>query len=169
LTKFHNFVNINSKGCVGLNTRIKLLRSKLNLSQEAFGRRLGVTGASISKIESGQRNLTDQMVLLICKEFNIKETWLRFGEGEMYKTLLPSELSVLSESYELDELDTRIITEYLLLDPNQRKVIKDYIVKVVTQVKPNNSSLNKSIMRDGVGTEEVLFCAEESGAVEQNN
>ncbi len=169
MTKFHNFVNINSKGCVGLNNRIKLLRSKLNISQEAFGKRLGVTGASISKIESGQRKLTEQMVLLICKEFNINEAWLRYGEGDMYKTLLPSELSVLSKSYDLDELDTKILTEYLLLDPSKRKVIKDYIVKVATQIKPNNSSVNKSIMRDGVGTKEVLICAEESGTMEQNN
>ena len=167
MTKFHNFVNINSKGCVGLNTRVKLLRSKLNISQEAFGKRLGVTGASISKIESGQRNLTEQMVLLICKEFNINEAWLRYDEGEMYKTLLPSELSALSKSYELDELDARIITEYLLLDPSQRKVIKDYIVKVAAVgSRSASASMNTNIMRDGMGSDEVLFCAEESGNLE---
>lgn len=168
MTKFHNFVNINSKGCVGLNTRIKLLRSDLNLSQEAFGKRLGVTGASISKIESGQRNLTEQMILLICKEFHINVTWLRYGEGEMYKTSLPSELSVLVKNYELDELDVRIITEYLLLDPNQRKVIKDYIMKIGTQLKPTSNAVNERIMRDGVGTEELLICAEDIATLGQD-
>ncbi len=163
MTKFHYFVNIKSKGCVGLNTRVKQLRAKLNLSQEAFGKRLGVTGASISKIEGGQRNLTEQMVLLICKEFNINEAWLKHGEGEMFKTLLPSELRALSKSYDLDDLDARIITEYLLLDPSQRKVIKDYIVKVAAgEVPSDHSSINNNIMRDGIGTNEILFCAEDS-------
>lgn len=162
MTKFHYFVNIKSKGCVGLNTRVKLLRAKLNLSQEAFGKRLGVTGASISKIEGGQRNLTEQMVLLICKEFNINEAWLKHGEGEMSKTLLPSELRALSKSYDLDDLDARIITEYLLLDPSQRKVIKDYIVKVAAKEVPSdNRSINNNIMRDGTQTNEILFCAED--------
>ena len=162
MTKFHNFVNIISKGCDRLNTRLKLLRLKLDLSQEAFGKRLGVTGASISKIESGQRNLTEQMVLLICKEFNINEAWLKYGEGEMQKTLLPSELSMLSMNYDLDELDTRIITEYLLLDPSQRKVIKDYIIKVAGyDSQPSSNSGNANLMHDGTVTVEILRCAED--------
>jgi transcriptional regulator with XRE-family HTH domain len=150
-----------------LNTRLKLLRSKLNLSQEAFGKRLGVTGASISKIESGQRNLTDQMVLLICKEFNINESWLRYGEGEMHKTLLSSEISMLSKSYDLDELDTKIIYEYLLLDPSKRKVIKDYILKVAANdSQPSNNPENMDLMHDGTVTGEILRCAEDSGNME---
>ncbi len=152
-----------------MNTRMKLLRTELNMSQEAFGKRLGVTGASISKIESGQRKLTGQMILLICREFNINETWLRYGEGEMYKSksMFPSEISQLLTNYNLDELDTKIIGEYLLLDPSQRKVIKEYIKKVASyDSQPDSNPTNIDLIHDGTVAGETLLCAEESGSME---
>ena len=118
------------KGCVRLGSRVKLLRKQLNLSQEAFGLKLGVTGAGISKIENGLRNLTEQMIILICKEYNINESWLRFGEGEMFKEKLPFGLEQIAEIYDLDNLDIKIIREYLSLDTKNRKVIKEYIMRI---------------------------------------
>ena len=41
--------------------RIKELRKALNLTLEKFGERLGVGKTAISKLEKGERNLTDQM------------------------------------------------------------------------------------------------------------
>ena len=67
--------------------RIKELRNALRLSQKAFGARLGVTDAAISSIESGRRNLTEQMEISICREFNVNREWLRTGEGEMFLQL----------------------------------------------------------------------------------
>ena len=43
-----------------MNERIKVLRKKLNLSQESFGERLGITGGGISKLESGQETLRNK-------------------------------------------------------------------------------------------------------------
>lgn len=70
-----------------MNNRIKELRSALKLSQKAFGARLGVTDAAISSIESGRRNVTEQMEVSICREFNVSKDWLRAGEGEMFLQL----------------------------------------------------------------------------------
>lgn len=67
-----------------MNERVKMIRKSLSLSQEAFGAKLGVTGPGISKIESGDRNLTKQMMLSIIREFNVNEKWLRNGTGEMF-------------------------------------------------------------------------------------
>ena len=64
--------------------RFKMLRLSLKLSQEEFGRRLGVTKSTISNIETGRFNLTDSMIKLICSEFTLREQWLRTGNGEMY-------------------------------------------------------------------------------------
>lgn len=77
-------MNDNNWGDVKLNGRVKELRKFLKLSQEAFGKGLGVTGAGISKIESGDRNLTPQMTLLICQQFGVNEDWLKTGNGEMF-------------------------------------------------------------------------------------
>lgn len=69
-----------------MNERVKLLRKSLQLSQEEFGARLGVTGTGVSRMESGNRKVTDQMSLAICREFNVNRTWLEFGDGEMFKS-----------------------------------------------------------------------------------
>lgn len=68
-----------------MNLRVKEIRKALKMSQEEFGNRLGVTGPGISKIESGQRGITDQMVLSICREFNVNKVWLVEGHGEMFE------------------------------------------------------------------------------------
>ena len=70
--------------CNCLNTRLKAIRKSVSLSQEEFGKKLGITGAAISKIESGNRNVTEQMTLAIIREFDVNEQWLRTGEGEMF-------------------------------------------------------------------------------------
>lgn len=63
--------------------RIKLIRQQKKLNQEAFGEMLGITGASISRYEAGNREIPDSMLQLISRTFSISESWLRTGEGEM--------------------------------------------------------------------------------------
>ncbi len=67
-----------------MNTRIKYVRkevAKMTLVQ--FGEKLGVSAASLSAIELGKNNPSDQTVRSICREFGIREEWLRTGEGDM--------------------------------------------------------------------------------------
>ncbi len=64
--------------------RVKEVRSALGLTSEKFGEKLGVGKTAISGIETGRRNLTDQMAKAICREFNVNECWLRDGSGEMF-------------------------------------------------------------------------------------
>ena len=74
-----------------MNCRIKKIREENKRSQEEFGKRIGVGRSSISKLESGENNPSDQTILLICNTFNVNEDWLRTGEGEMFKPLSRSE------------------------------------------------------------------------------
>lgn len=67
-----------------MNERIKEVRKKLDLTLKEFGEKLGVQSAAISKLEKGHVNPTEQMIKFICREFNVNETWLRTGEGEMF-------------------------------------------------------------------------------------
>ncbi len=68
-----------------MNERIKELRLKLKLSQEEFGDKLGITKASISRIEKAQVKITESNILAICREFNVRREWLETGEGEMFE------------------------------------------------------------------------------------
>lgn len=62
--------------------RVKQIRKDNGLTLEKFGEKVGVTKQTISRIENDINSLTDQMVLSICREFDINEEWLRTGEGE---------------------------------------------------------------------------------------
>lgn len=64
--------------------RVKEVRKSLGLTLEKFGENLGVTKTAISNIEKGIRNLTDQMLKSICREYGVREEWLRSGEGEPF-------------------------------------------------------------------------------------
>lgn len=67
-----------------MNERLKEIRKCLKLSQDAFGERLGMTGGAVSHLENGNRNITDQVVKSICREFKVDYIWLTTGEGEMF-------------------------------------------------------------------------------------
>lgn len=71
--------------------RVRELRKSLNLTMEKFGEPLGVKKSAISNIENGSRNLTDQMIIAICREYNVNEEWLRTGSGEMFVPLTRDE------------------------------------------------------------------------------
>lgn len=66
------------------NERVKEIRKTLSLTLEKFGERIGVTRGSMSNIENGNRNLTEQMTKSICREFSVDYMWLTTGEGEMF-------------------------------------------------------------------------------------
>ncbi len=67
-----------------MNERMKELRKALGLTLEKFGERVGVSKTAINKIENGTNNVSDRMLLSVCKEFNVNDEWLRTGEGEMF-------------------------------------------------------------------------------------
>lgn len=67
-----------------MKNRLKLLRSSLEMTMDEFGKKLGVTRAAVSNLENGHRELTNQMITSICREFNVNEDWLRSGAGEMF-------------------------------------------------------------------------------------
>ena len=64
--------------------RIKEVRNTLGLTLEKFGEKLGVTKTAISRIEKGERGLTEQMTKSICREFGVDYIWLTTGDGEMF-------------------------------------------------------------------------------------
>lgn len=66
-----------------MNKRLKEIRLAFNLSQEEFGKRIGIESrAHISSLENGTRNITDRIIKDVCREYCVNEYWLRTGEGE---------------------------------------------------------------------------------------
>lgn len=84
------------------NDRIKVLRKEmLGISLEKFGNSVGVTRSAMSNIESGARNVTDQMRRSICREFGVSEDWLISGIGDVF--------SEVDSEEELQKLADRVM------------------------------------------------------------
>ncbi|MGI5882902.1 MAG: helix-turn-helix domain-containing protein [Dethiobacteria bacterium] len=116
-----------------INARIKKIRLDIGLTQVEFTKKLGITQPSLSDIEKGKTvNIDERTIKLICQEFNVYEEWLRTGEGEMFRT--ESDLLELlgAQLDNLDELDKRLIIEYVKLEPKHKKIFKDFIKKMTT-------------------------------------
>lgn len=67
-----------------MNNRLKELRKALKLSQVAFGDAIGLARNTVSLTETGDLPISEKTVANICKVFNVNETWLRTGEGDMF-------------------------------------------------------------------------------------
>lgn len=72
-----------------MKTRIKKLRNHLSLTQEDFGKKIGIGKTSVSKLETGENKPSDQTIMLICREFNVNEGWLRNGVEPMFVRTSP--------------------------------------------------------------------------------
>ncbi len=109
--------------------RIKEIRNNLGLTLEKFGDKLGVTKVAISNIEKGNRNLTDQMIKAICREYNVNYDYIMYGTGEMFSDFPQTVLEELCVQYDLDWLDKQIVEMYITLPKQLRDSVKEHIKK----------------------------------------
>lgn len=107
-----------------MSDRLKELRKSLDLTMDAFGSQLGVKRNTISQLENGTNNLTDQMIKSICNTYNVNENWLRNGTGNMFLETQEEFLTNMAKQYSLSEFDQKLIKAYLDLTPTQRDTIK---------------------------------------------
>lgn len=104
-----------------MNERIKQVRKTLGLSGEKFGSKLGLTRMSVSNLEAGRYNLTEQTIKSICREFNVSEEWLRNGTGEMFISADNISIDDLITSNKADDIELEILKAYFSLDKEVRK------------------------------------------------
>lgn len=116
-----------------MNERIKELRKALKLSQDAFGRRIGISGASVSRLESGENEPSAQTVAFICREFSVSETWLRYGTGEMYRKN-DGEVARLVERYQFEDFVEKLLTAYSALPLDYQKAVLEYARRIAADI-----------------------------------
>lgn len=114
--------------------RVKEIRKTLDLTMEKFGEKLGVGKTAISNIESGNRNLTEQMSKAICREYNVNYDYLMYGEGEMFDDLPQTIVDELCVQYDLNDFDKALVEMYVSLPAGSRERIKEYMKQLVKKV-----------------------------------
>lgn len=56
----------------------------LDLTQQEFADKIGSKRNTVAKYETEANTPSAAVVSLICREFNVSEKWLRYGEGDMF-------------------------------------------------------------------------------------
>ena len=117
-----------------ISDRIKQIRKhpQISLTQEAFGERIGLKKSSLSLIENGINNVTQQTILSICREFHVNENWLKNGEGDMFIHLTHDEEVAMYVQDMLDDTDDEIL-----------ELIKNFIVVYQKQDEASKCVLRK--------------------------
>ena len=114
--------------------RVNEVRKSLGLTLEKFGEKLGVTKTTISRIEKGVNNLTDQMAISICREYNVNYDYLMYGEWEMFDDLPQTIVDELCAQYDLNDFDKALVEMYVSLPAGSRERIKEYMKQLVKKV-----------------------------------
>ena len=119
--------------------RIKKIRADTGLSMEKFGGRIGITKASVSRIESGENNPSEQTIRLICKEFSVNKEWLLENKGDPYKEMEDDIAEAVSDLLEEDnpfyDLILGIMKTYKKLDDKSQAALKNLSQELLNNMK----------------------------------
>lgn len=69
-----------------LSNRIKAVRLAMNMTQQEFGARLGVTRDVICNMERNRARPRQALLKHLCDCYGINEEWLFQGMGDMFQT-----------------------------------------------------------------------------------
>lgn len=122
-----------------MNERIKKLRKDLNLTQEDFSSRIGLSRNFIAQIEIGTKRPSDRTISDICREFNINEDWLRTGNGKMYNIPEDETAAIVSDLLEEDnpfyDIIKGIMKTYQKLDDKSQSVLLEFSQELLNNLK----------------------------------
>lgn len=120
---------------MSISERFKTLRKIKKLSQTEFGERVGVSRGVINNIERELVEPKELFIKQVCKEYRVNFMWLTEGVGDMFSDDEDYILDELSEEYNLDELDKKIIEVYLKLSHEDKMVFKKFLKDVFDKNK----------------------------------
>lgn len=123
-----------------MNERIKQIRIDAGKTQAKFADSLGVSLSNIKSYELGLRNPSDAFIKLLCRTFNVNETWLLTGEGEMHspETKQQKVAAITAAIFEDDnEFRSALIDAIVALDESQLNVLKEIADKMYENYKNN--------------------------------
>lgn len=119
-----------------MNGRIKLIRKTLGISQRDFGKKIGISDTAVSKLESGERNPSEQTLKSICREFNVDYFWLTEGaDVDMFMKLPNTLMGKLSERYNLNKKSQMVLKTYLEAPDDEKEAIENFLTTLAENLQ----------------------------------
>ena len=117
-----------------MNERIALIRKTLGLTQEDFGKEIGLSQNYIWMLEKKNRNPSDRTIADICEKFNVNEEWIRTGTGEMFREVSTNEqiAAFVGDLFkeEQDSFKQRLVGLLASLDETEWKMLEKFVEKL---------------------------------------
>ena len=103
--------------------RIENIAQTLGFSLNQMSVDLGYAKSYLSRIVSGERRLQDRIITAICQTYNVSESWLRTGEGEMFNPVKADEDDI--------EVARRVLKAKIrALPPEAQRLILDLCLEI---------------------------------------
>ena len=112
-----------------LHERIRYLRKEiLNMTQEEFGEKLGVSRDVVNNLERGRVEIKDDRIKLICSVFDIRTEWMIDGELPMEKVKV--EFGDICREIGVNDPKARqAILDYYELSPSDKELFWKFVEK----------------------------------------
>lgn len=104
--------------------KIRKLRKQLNLSQEQFAEKLGISRSNLCNLELGRVAVTDRMKKQICTEFSVNPHWL--SEDCLDEEMFAKNLNLIDQlvhDFHLSEKDRSLLLMYTSMTESERKAL----------------------------------------------
>lgn len=123
-----------------------MIRTNLGMTQEEFGKRLGIKRNTVATYESDSSDKipSNQVIVAICREYNVNEHWLRTGEGEPTNQLSHDEelAKIVNSILSGDDEFTKSVYMHLGKAPQE---VWDYLKEFVENVYDDLHKSEQSI------------------------
>lgn len=110
--------------------RIDELIKTLDIKKVRFAERLKIDQSYVTQLTSCKRNPSERTISDICREFNVREEWLRNGSGKMFLDFTEDEFTKAAATLSNDAFVRSLIIEYWKLDEDSKKLFRDFIHKL---------------------------------------
>lgn len=120
-----------------LSERIAQTRKTNNLTQEAFGARIGGLSRNyVWMLEKGERVPSDRTIADICREFDVSEEWLRAGTGPMFveKTRDEELCKLFGHVLARDDFNQRLLAALSRLDESEWAMLEQVARKLLDEL-----------------------------------
>ena len=131
-----------------LGKRIKFIREDSGLTLEKFGERIDLKKSALSQYERDTASPSDRTIRSICREFGVREEWLRTGNGSMKEEKPRDEILAA----ELDKVITagsedfrkRLIAWLIRMPPERWKALEEITLDLLRDVRNLSDTLDST-------------------------
>lgn len=147
---------------MNIGERIKKVRQTKKLTQQELADKMGVKRNTIAIYETNRSTPSTAVIALICRTFQVNETWLRTGEGEMF---LPQSEELILDNPSLDVFDKVLIRAYIDAPQELRAYMKKLVKNLSDSLHQSSQQTTGTVMSP---TREEIAAYEKVRAFKEN-